>query len=64
MKRFPKIKVLFCTAFNPEFKNIIKNSIHQTIAPPIKKRHLKDGVWVMGINEPVRLLLGEYEIIK
>ena len=60
----PKIKVIKCDAVGDEFSTAITNSIHQTLKTPSKYSHLKAGVWIMGLTEPIRLIPGEYEIIS
>lgn len=50
-----KIKIIKCTAFNPEFDNLIPNSVHEVLTED------ECSVWVMGKTEPVRLMDYEYE---
>ena len=59
-----KIKILYCNAFGEVFNNIIPNSIHDVISSPEGSRKGRKGVWVMGNGEPVKILEGEYEILK
>lgn len=55
-----KIKIIHCSAYGQQFKNLKDGSIHDVIKPPKGKEHL-DGWWVMGVGEPIRVL--KYEAI-
>jgi hypothetical protein len=57
-----KVKIRKVNGFSPEFSNLVEGSIHETLEPPKRFRKLS-GVWVMGVNEPIRLLPGEYTIL-
>lgn len=61
-KKPTKLKVLCCTAFSPEFDNIIKGCILDILPPPPGEDN-KLGEWVMGVSQPVLLLDGEFEYI-
>lgn len=63
MKKRKLIKVIECIAYGPQFANLTPGSIHETVAPPSGEMRA-GGVWVQGIGEPVKLLLGEYERIN
>lgn len=59
-----KVRVTRCTAFGPQFENLIPNSEHETMPTP--KQYINEyypGVWVMGVGEPVKLLSNEYIVI-
>lgn len=58
-----KIKINECRASGKQFENLKPNSIHQVIEAP-KGEHSNNGVWVMGIGEPVKVLDGEYTEVK
>ena len=57
-----RIKVIKCNAVGENFLNLTPGSEHETVPAPEKYGHLS-GVWVMGLNEPVRLLKGEYKVL-
>ena len=57
-----KIRVIRCTAVGAQFKNLTPNSIHNVIDVPAGKSSTR-GVWVMGVDEPVMLLYGEFNFI-
>jgi len=57
-----KIKIVKVNAVGENFSSLIPNSEHETVSAPEKFQHLS-GVWVMGTNEPVRLLPGEYKVL-
>ena len=63
MKKRKLIKVIECRAYGPQFANLTPGNIHETVAPPSGEMRA-GGVWVQGIGEPVKLLLGEYERIN
>jgi len=53
-----KIKIIEMTAVGAQFENLTPDSIHEVIeSPPTRPA---GEVWVNGIDEPVRLLEGEY----
>lgn len=55
-----KVTVVKCTANGKRFENLIPNSIHETVTPPIGYKNDHTGVWVMGVGEPVKLLSYEF----
>lgn len=55
-----KVKVTVCGAFGPAFKNLTPDSIHYVVTPPDGYLNDHTGVWVMGVGEPVKLLVGEF----
>ena len=55
-----KIKVTRCTANGKAFSNLLPNSEHAVVTPPLGYRNDHTGVWVMGLGEPVKLLTGEF----
>lgn len=55
-----RIKVTYCTAVGNEFNEVIPGSVHYTIKPPIDFYDDSKGVWVMGISEPIKLLINEF----
>ena len=58
-----KIKITYCNAQGKVFENLKPNSIHETVTPPAPYKEEKDGVWVMGVGEPVKVLNNEFEIV-
>lgn len=60
----PKIiKITNCSAYGDQFLNLIPNSEHNVINPPLGYKNSINGVWVMGVCEPVMVLPEEYEVI-
>jgi hypothetical protein len=59
-----KIKIIQCEAFGNRFSNLTPGSIHVTVDAPKPLVEKADGVWVMGVGEPVKVLNGEYEIVE
>lgn len=55
-----KVKVTICTAVGAQFKNLLPDSIHEVVTPPIGYKNDDTGVWVMGVGERVRLLPNEF----
>lgn len=55
-----KIKVIKCTAFGTAFSNLEPGTIHDVVTPPEGYKNDHTGVWVMGVGEPVKLLMGEF----
>lgn len=62
--KISKIQIKQCHAFGPEFSNLAPGSIHDTIAPPEPFKNDIQGVWVMGVSEPVKVLNSEFKIIS
>lgn len=62
MKRASQIRIIDCCAVGPQFANLTPGSIHDIINPPAGYDN-KGGVWVMGVGEPVKVLLREFEYI-
>lgn len=54
-----KIKITHCLAYGKVFVNLTPGSIHEVVSPP-KGRNNKNGVWVMGVGEPVKVLFREF----
>lgn len=59
-----EIKIKHCSAGGKMFANITDGSIHTVIEPPNQNKDSYDGVWVMGVTEPVKVLYHEFEFIK
>ena len=57
-----RIKIIKVNAVGENFSNLTPGSEHNTVQAPEKYQDLP-GVWVMGVNEPVRLLKGEYKVL-
>lgn len=58
-KAFTRIMVTDCKAFGKQFANITPGSYHDIVSPP-PGQSSERGEWVMGVNEPVLLLTGEF----
>lgn len=54
-----RIKITTCNAFGDHFVNITPGSVHDVVPTP-KGQNDEDGVWVMGSEEPVKVLFGEF----
>lgn len=56
------IKIQNFEGFSPEFIHLTEGSIHDVIETPERYKHkkLQDGVWVMGVTEPVLVLNREF----
>ena len=55
-----KVKVTRCTANGKAFSNLTPHSVHEVVEPPKGYKNDYNGVWVMGVGEPVRLLNNEF----
>lgn len=55
-----RIKIKYCQACGPQFKNLLPDSEHDVVTPPAGYKNDHTGVWVMGIGEPVKVLSNEY----
>lgn len=64
-KDIPKkrIKITRCNAAGDIFENLKPNSEHDVIAHPEGENN-DNGIWVMGIGEPVKVLDGEFNYIN
>ena len=60
-----KLKIGHFTGYSSEFKDLIRDSIHEIIETPDRYEGQKsqDGYWVMGITEPELVLKHECEIL-
>lgn len=59
-----KVRVIHCNANGRQFENLTPNSEHYIVDTPQQYVSKKlNGVWVMGVGEPVRLIPGEYTLI-
>lgn len=63
LKTIKRIKVTECRAVGRQFQNLTTGSVHDVIPPPAGE-NAKNGVWVQGVGEPVKLLFGEFEELK
>lgn len=63
-----EVKIINFTGSSKKFNNIVNGSIHKIISPPneyeLKYPNSVETVWIMGIEEPVRLLLNEFKFLK
>jgi len=56
-----RVEVVRCMAHGLQFENMTPRSIHTIIDPPEgEKPNGINGVWVMGVGEPIKLLFDEY----
>lgn len=55
-----KVKVTRCNAYGKVFSNLLPGSEHDVLTPPTGYKNDHEGVWVMGVGEPVKLLPGEF----
>ena len=64
----PKAKQIKITtgihATGRQFANLIPGTVHDVVATPKDDSGRLAGVWVMGVGEPVKVLVGEYEYEK
>lgn len=63
LKPIKRVKVTVCRAVGRQFQNLTPGSVHDVITPPAGE-NAKNGVWVQGVGEPVKLLFGEFEELK
>ena len=63
LKITKKVKVTNCRAVGRQFQNLTPGSVHDVVIPPLGESD-KNGVWVQGVGEPVKLLFGEFEYLK
>lgn len=57
-----RIKVTKCSAYGAIFANLLPNTEHDIVEPPDGYQNDRNGVWVMGVGEPVKLLNGEFTV--
>lgn len=57
-----QIRIKFCDAVGERFSNLTRGSVHRVIPTP-KGEHSNNGVWVMGVGEPVKVLFEEFEYV-
>jgi len=55
------IKIIKCNAIGFQFKNLTPGSRHYIIEGPDGYFNDEKGVWVMGFEEPVKVLNNEFE---
>jgi hypothetical protein len=55
-----KIQITKCYAQGKAFENLIPDSFHRVISAPSPYKDDSNGVWVMGVGEPVKILNQEY----
>lgn len=58
-----KIKIRKCAGFGDYFDNLTPDSEHDVIVAPAGYSNSVNGVWVMGVGQPVMVLREEYEPI-
>jgi hypothetical protein len=54
-----RIKITSCHAFSKQFEKIEPGSVH-SIVPIPEGENTKDGVWIAGKSEPVKVLYTEF----
>lgn len=54
-----RIKITQCTAQGLQFSNLVPDSEHDVINTPSGENN-NNGVWVMGVGEPVKVLNTEF----
>lgn len=59
-----EIKIDFCHANGPQFRNLRPGSIHRVVTPPDGYKNDHTGMWVMGVGEPVKVLTEEFSVIN
>jgi len=59
-----RIRITLCMANGKIFANLTPNSEHEVINPPKPYENDHNGVWVMGVGEPVKVLSNEFIEIK
>ena len=62
MTKTKRLKIIQCTAQGRQFQNLTSGSVHDIIEVP-KGENNENGVWVMGIDEPVKVLFHEFQFI-
>lgn len=55
------IQITRCMASGKAFDNLTPSSYHEIVNPPNGYKNDIDGVWVMGIGEPVKVLDTEFK---
>jgi hypothetical protein len=60
-KKVKKIRITNCRAAGQVFANLTPGSVHDVVDAPKGQPNNLAGVWVMGVGEPVKVLVGEYE---
>lgn len=58
-----QIEIIQCDAVGPQFTNLTPGSVHDIINPPTGFDN-KNGVWVMGNGEPVKVLFREFKYLN
>jgi len=59
-----RVRITNFTGFSTEFENLTRGTEHDVVECPKEyKNKYANDIWVMGVKEPVRLLLHEYEEI-
>jgi len=56
-----RIRITQCRAIGKAFDNLTPGSVHDVIETPEGELARLSGVWVMGVGEPVKVLVDEYE---
>lgn len=54
-----RVKITRCNAMGKVFENLTDGSEHDIVDTP-EGEHSRDGVWIMGVGVPVKVLDGEY----
>jgi hypothetical protein len=54
------VMVTRCTALGNIFGNLTPGTVHDVVEPPTGEKNDRKGVWVMGVGQPVKLLVGEF----
>lgn len=63
LKKARKIRITCCRAVGSQFANLTPDSVHEVIPTP-PGNNSNNGVWVMGVGEPVKVLNGEFTYIN
>lgn len=62
-KPVKKVRVIKCEAVGKMFANLTPGSVHDVVPTPKDQPDNLAGVWVMGVDRPVKLLVREYEVV-
>lgn len=63
LKKAQKIRITLCRAVGKQFLNLTPDSIHEVIPTP-PGNNSNGGVWVMGVDEPVKVLFSEFVYVE
>ena len=57
------VRITYCSGFGKSFTNLKPDTIHKIIPAPEGEDNSR-GVWVMGVDKPVKILFNEYKLIE